>query len=236
MIMPDLKPVKTLALDTSTPRGSVALLDGTELAGELRITSLETHSARLLRSLDFLLGTVGWKLSDLNLIAAGIGPGSFTGIRIGLATALGLAQSLKLPFAGISGLEALALQVSFLEATVGVVLDAQRSQLYYAEYRCQGGNIRQVRRPALLYPADLERNLMRRHLYVVGDAALGFFSDIKNSGAGWPRIISADLYLASAIGRLALVRRRRWRSGEFLSAEPLYIRPPDAVKPKSSKG
>ena len=227
--------MRILALDTSTPRGSVALLDGPDLAGELRITSQETHSARLLRSVDFLLGTLGWKLSDLNLIAAGIGPGSFTGIRIGLATALGLAQSLRLPFSGVSGLDALALQVSFLESTVGVVLDAQRSQLYYAEYRCQGGKIHQVQHPALLYPADLERNLRRRHLYLVGDAALGFFESLKNSRAGWPRMIAADLYLACGIGRLALARRRSWRSGEFLTAEPLYIRPPDAVKP-TSKG
>ena len=236
MIMPDRELMKILALDTSTLRGSVALLQGPELAGELRIASMETHSARLLRSVDFLLATVGWKLSDLNLIAAGIGPGSFTGIRIGLATALGLAQSLKLPFSGISGLDALALQVSFLEATVGVVMDAQRSQLYYAEYRCLGGKVRQVRHPALLCPADLERNLGRRHLYLVGDAALGFFDELKNSRAVWPRTIAADLFLASGIGRLALARRRSWRTGEFLTTEPLYIRPPDAVKPTSSKG
>ena len=236
MIMPDLQLMRILALDTSTLRGSVALLRGTELAGELRITSLETHSARLLRSIDFLLGTVGWKLSDLDLIAAGIGPGSFTGIRIGLATALGLAQSLKLPFSGISGLDALALQVSFLEATVGVVMDAQRSQLYYAEYHCRRGKVRQLRRPALLYPADLERNLGRRHLYLVGDAALGLFERLKSSRAGWPRTIAADLFLACSIGRLALDRKRSWRLGEFLTAEPLYIRPPDAVRPVSSKG
>jgi tRNA threonylcarbamoyladenosine biosynthesis protein TsaB len=236
MTMPDRKPMRTLALDTSTHRGSVALLDGPELAGELRIASLETHSARLLRSVDFLLGTVGWKLSDLDLIAAGIGPGSFTGIRIGLATALGLAQSLRLPFSGISGLDALALQVSFLGATVGVVLDAQRSQLYYSEYRCRDGKIHRIRQPELLYPADLERKLRRRHLYLLGDTSLGFFERLKNSRAVWPRMIAADLYLACGIGRLALARRRGWRSSEFLTAEPLYIRPPDAVKPTSSKG
>lgn len=182
-----------------------------------------------------MLGTVGWKLSDLNLIAAGIGPGSFTGIRIGLATALGLAQSLKLPFSGISGLDALALQVSFLEATVGVVMDAQRSQLYYAEYHCQRGKVRQVRRPALLYPSDLERILGRRHLYLVGDATLDLFEKLKTGWTGWPRTIAADLFLACGIGRLALARRRSWRSGEFLTTEPMYIRPPDAAKPKLSK-
>jgi tRNA threonylcarbamoyladenosine biosynthesis protein TsaB len=234
--MPKRPSMKILALDTSTLRGSVALLQGRDLAGELRLTSLETHSARLLRSVDFLLGTVGWKLSDLDVIAAGIGPGSFTGIRIGLSTGLGLAQSLGLPFSGISGLDALALQVSFLEGTLGVVMDAQRHQLYYAEYLSGGGRIRQVRRPALLYPSDLERIVRRRHLYLVGDAALDFFIELKTGRSGWPRAIGADLFLAGGIGRLALARRRSWRSGDVLTTEPLYIRPPDATKPKLSKG
>jgi tRNA threonylcarbamoyladenosine biosynthesis protein TsaB len=235
-MMPERPSMKVLALDTSTLRGSVALLQGQDTAGELRITSMETHSARLLRSVDFLLGTVGWKLSDLDVIAAGIGPGSFTGIRIGLSTALGLAQSLGLPFSGISGLDALALKVSFVEGTIGVVMDAQRSQLYYAEYLSGGGKIRQSRRPALLHPSDLERIVHRRHLYVVGDAVLDLVDKFKTSRTGWPRSIASDLFLACGIGRLSLVRRRGWRSGEFLTAEPLYIRPPDAVKPKLSKG
>ncbi len=233
---PERTALKTLALDTSTLRGSVALLQGKDLAGELRITSQETHSARLLRSVDFLLGSAGWTLYDLDLVAAGIGPGSFTGIRIGLSTALGLAQTLGLPFSGISGLDALALQVSFLEGTVAVLMDAQRSQLYYAEYQSGEGRIRQTRRPALLYPSDLERIVDRRHLYVVGDAALDLSGALSTGRRSWPRRIAAEPFLAGSIGRLALARRRSWRSGDFLTAEPLYIRPPDAVKPKMSKG
>src|SRR5262245_54040453 len=71
--------LKILALDTSTARGSVALLDDRSVAAEFRLHSLETHSARLLRSIDFLLSSAGWQLSDLDLVASGIGPGSFTG-------------------------------------------------------------------------------------------------------------------------------------------------------------
>ena len=82
MIMPQKQALKILSMDTSTRRGSVALLDGEEVIGELRLASIETHSARLLKSIDFLLETAGWRLGDLNLVAAGIGPGSFTGIRI----------------------------------------------------------------------------------------------------------------------------------------------------------
>ncbi len=87
--------LKVLSIDTATRRGSVALHAGADLAAELRLSSFETHSARLLRSVEYLLDVAGWTAHDLGLVAAGIGPGSFTGIRIGVSTALGLAQSLR---------------------------------------------------------------------------------------------------------------------------------------------
>jgi tRNA threonylcarbamoyladenosine biosynthesis protein TsaB len=226
------QPTKTLALDTSTLRGSVAVLLGAEVVAELRICSPDTHSSRLLRAIDFLLSTLGWELSNLDLIASGIGPGSFTGIRIGLSTALGLAQSLSIPFAGISGLDALASEVAFVNAAIGVAMDAQRGQIYYAEYSSEATKLQRTRRPRLWSPADLEKAVSRRHdLYLVGDAA----RSICGSSRKGPRVIPADPYLAGGIGRLALRRKRSWRRGEFLTAEPLYIRPPDAWKSKKPK-
>ncbi len=232
MIMPEDPGFRTLALDSSTPRGSVALLQGRDLIGEIRLRSLETHSARLLRSIEFLLGSVGWELKEVDLVAAGIGPGSFTGIRIGVATALGLAQSLGVPFAGISGLDALASQAAFLDGSIGVVMDAQRSQLYYAEYVSGGGRLRRAGKPELVYPLDLEFKLQKRHLYILGDHSLRYLERVLNRVRGWPRIMEADLFLAASVGRLALSRRRTWKSGACLAAEPLYIRPPDALRPR----
>ena len=235
MIMPKNPSIRTLALDTSTSRGSVALLQDNVVVGEIRLNSLETHSARLLRSIEFLHESAGWSLSEVSLVAAGIGPGSFTGIRIGVATALGLAQSLGVPFVGISGMDALANQVSFLPGRIGVVMDAQRSQVYYAEYVSSHGRLGKAGRPALWYPSELEFRLRERQLYLVGDAGLRCLQDLMRPGNGWPRPIGADLFLASAIGRLALSRTRSWKSGECLTAEPLYIRPPDAVRSRGGK-
>jgi len=235
MTMPENPFIRILALDTSSPRGSVALLHDKDVVGELRLNSLETHSARLLRSIGFLLESTGWSLSELNLVAAGIGPGSFTGIRIGVATALGLAQSLGVPFAGISGMDALASQVYFLEGCIGVAMDAQRSQVYYAEYVVGHGKVRKVGRPALWYPSDLKLRLRNRHVHIIGDASLRWLEDVTRPGNGWPRAIGADLFLAAAIGRHAISRKRGWKSGECLSAEPLYIRPPDALRPGNRK-
>lgn len=226
--------MRLLALDTSTPRGSVALLEGRDVIAELRLLSLETHSARLLDSVEYLLRMSGWQLSDLRLVAAGIGPGSFTGIRIGVATALGLAQVMAIPFAGISCLDAVAHQVTGVDGPIGVVMDAQRSQVYFAEYAQERGRIRKVAGPVLRNPTDLGRQLRNNRLYLVGDGALRYAGELKACKSFRPKMIMTDLFLASTIGKLALDRKRTWRSGEFLQANPLYIRPPDALKPKVS--
>lgn len=232
MTMPSSAATKVLALDTSTRRGSVALLQGRELMGELRIFSLQTHSARLLRSIQFLLESVGWGKTDLQLIAAGVGPGSFTGIRIGVATALGIAQSLSIPFAGISCLDVLACNAPLVSGRLGVIVDAQRSQVYYCEYEIENGKTKTCERPALWPPQALEPRLKRKGLYLVSDGAAGQFHTLKVGGKEWPRILDVDLFLAAGIGRMALLKKRCWRSGNSLKAEPLYIRPPDALRPK----
>jgi tRNA threonylcarbamoyladenosine biosynthesis protein TsaB len=235
MMMPVSLIPKILAFDTSSVRGSVALLEGAELRAELRLNSLQTHSALLLSSIDFLLGRAGWALGDLSLVAVGIGPGSFTGIRIGIATALGFAQTLAIPFAGISGLDALVHQFTFPDGYVGAVLDAHRAQVYYGEYICRHGRIRRSKKSCLFNISDLERRLADRHTYIVGDLTACLPQVLKHGDARWPRPVPADLFLAASIGRLALLKKRNWRSGETIIAEPMYIRPPDAVKNKGKK-
>jgi|WetSurMetagenome_2_1015567.scaffolds.fasta_scaffold07874_5 tRNA threonylcarbamoyladenosine biosynthesis protein TsaB len=235
MMIPVSVAAKILAFDTSSVRGSVALLEGPELRAELRLNSLQTHSALLLSSIDFLLDRVGWRLADVNLVAVGIGPGSFTGIRIGIATALGLAESLSIPFAGVSGLDAIAQQFPYPNGTVLAVLDAHRSQVYCGEYISKNGRIRRAKKPVLLNVSDLERHLSDRHTYIVGDLKACRLDDSKRRVAEWNLPVSADLFLAAGIGRLALQGKRKWRSGEAIVAEPMYIRPPDALKNKGKK-
>jgi tRNA threonylcarbamoyladenosine biosynthesis protein TsaB len=235
MMIPVNSALRILAFDTSTPRGSVALLEGKEVCAEIRLQSAQTHSTLLLSSIQFLLDRLNWTLSDVRLVATSIGPGSFTGIRIGIATALGISQSLSIPFAGVSRLDALAHQAAGLEGHIGVVLNAHRKQLFYAEYVKEKGRIRQSQKSALWEISDLERRLANRHLYVVGELEALTMGERRESSARWPRAFPADLFLASVIGRLALTRKNRWRSGEFMLAEPMYIRPPDALRNKNRK-
>jgi len=234
MMMPEHLTPRILAFDTSTVRGSVALLEGKDLRAEIRLQSLHTHSTNLLVSIDFLLSRMKWNLKDLDLIAVGNGPGSFTGIRIGVSTALGLARSLAIPFIEIAGLDALAYGASLRTGRIGVVLNAHRSQAYYAEYAARQGKIRGVQKAALVDISALEHCLRGRHLYLVGDTDVFAFGEPKLGSSKWPRVVHADPFLAAEIGRLALERRRKWRSGNAILSEPTYIRPPDALKKKQS--
>ena len=234
MMMPMSDTLRILALDTSSVRPSVALLEGSEVRAEIRTQSPLGHSATLLRSVEFLLGRAGWGLGDLGLVAAGTGPGSFTGIRIGISTALGLSQSLAIPFAGVPGLDVLAWQAAWLGGEIGVVLDAHRDQAYYGAYACRGGRPARAGRPVLLDLPELARTLARRHVYMVGDPGASWWEGIPRED-GWPRRVPADLFLAAGVGRLALRRRRYWQTGDAPTAEPLYIRPPDAVRNQRRK-
>ena len=226
---------KILAFDTSSARGSVALLQGRELVAEIRLRQQQNHSENLLLSIRFLMNSLNWKLEDLNLIASGMGPGSFTGIRIGISTGLGIAQSLSIPFVGISGLEALAFQVVSTEGLFGVVLNAHRDQAYYAEYRNSGNRMRVEKNPSLIHISELAPIFAERQIYLIGDTALYDPDEPSKKKHSRPQVLQTDPYLAAAVGRRALSVKRRWKSGEYIQWEPLYIRPPDAVKKRARR-
>ena len=208
-------------------------MQGPDVVAELRLHSQETHSVRLLNSVEYLLSCLSWELEAIQLVAVGSGPGSFTGIRIGIATALGLAQSLSRPIARVSGLDAIAHDMAYLQGRIGVVIDAQRSQVYYAEYVVGlNGRTRLRGKPGLWAPADLDRTLGRKRLYLAGDGAMRYCRELRISSSRTRRLIERDLFLAPSIGRVALSRKWSWRKNEYLTAEPLYIRPPDALSKK----
>ena len=126
-----------LALETSAERGSVALFDGDRLLGEVWLDARERHAASLLVCLDRLLAEQKRKLDDVDRIALAIGPGSFTGLRIGLATALGLAFGTARRLVPVPTLAALATQAN-VDVPIAAVLDARRGEVYAGLYRASG--------------------------------------------------------------------------------------------------
>lgn len=233
--MPRTESRKILAFDTSSLHGSIALLTESEIQAELKLRRLQNHSSNLLRSIHFLLDSVNWELEDLDLIASGIGPGSFTGIRIGIATGMGMAQTLSLPFVGISGLEALGFQFASIDGSIVVLLNAHREQVYYAEYQTGKGRMKVLKKPSLVFISELPSLIEKRKVYLTGDTELYAVKKYKNKVNTWPRVLKTDPFLATAIGHRALFVKRRWKRGQFIQWEPLYIRPPDAVKNRSGR-
>ena len=130
--------MKILALESATLAGGAALLDGERLVGETTLSIALTHSERLMAVVDRLLADCGWSPRDLEGLAVSIGPGSFTGLRVGVATMKGLALALDLPVAPVPTLDALAATLPFAAAPVCPLLDARKGEVYCSLYRWQG--------------------------------------------------------------------------------------------------
>jgi len=126
--------MKILALDTSTTFGSIAISSDKAIIAEYAVKSHKTHSKTLLPSIDKMLKETGIHINEINAIVVANGPGSFTGLRIGLSTAKGICYGQKIPLIAISTLMSLANNVTFANKNICVLLDAGRSQVYSAIY------------------------------------------------------------------------------------------------------
>ena len=127
--------VLILSLDTSSPSGSVAILRDDLTLGVISTRAEENYSSRMFRHLQFLLSDLSLKLDDFDVFAVSAGPGSFTGLRVGLTAAKGWAEVYRKPVVGVSALEAVAFQAAGGSAVLVPALDARRGQIYFGVYR-----------------------------------------------------------------------------------------------------
>ncbi len=162
--------MRVLAVETSTLAGGAALLDGGLVVGEYTLDISLTHSERLMGAIDRLLTDAGWTVRDLEGLAVSVGPGSFTGLRIGLSTVKGLALALTIPIAAVPTLDAMATLLPFAALPVCPVLDARKREVYASLYRWDGADMRREWNYLALAPADLARRL-DEPVIVLGDAA-----------------------------------------------------------------
>jgi tRNA threonylcarbamoyladenosine biosynthesis protein TsaB len=162
--------MRVLAVETSTLAGGAALLDGGLVVGDYTLDVSLTHSERLMGAIDRLLTDAGWKVRDLEGLAVSVGPGSFTGLRIGLSTVKGLAFALAIPIAAVPTLDAMATLLPFAALPVCPVLDARKREVYASLYRWDGAGMRREWEYLALAPADLARRF-EEPVIVLGDAA-----------------------------------------------------------------
>ena len=222
--------MKILGIDTSTPIGSVALIDGDNLVAEHTLNIVQAHSSRLMPAIDTALKWSDITANDLDGCAVGIGPGSFTGIRIGVATIKSLCYALDKPIVGVSTLEAVAYNLRWTNGPICPLLDARRSEIYGAIF--EGGTEWQRLSEDLCLSIDafLERldthtapncpiNFVGDGLSTYGDAVrekLGEKADFADAIFNVPR--------GATIARLGAQRLHNGDIDDYWTLVPNYVR------------
>ena len=220
--------MKILALESATLSGGAALLDGDRLVGETTLSIALTHSERMMAVVDRLLQDCQWTPRDLEGLAVSIGPGSFTGLRVGIATVKGLALALALPVAAVPTLDALAATLPFAGAPVCPLLDARKGEVYCALYRWRGGTMTREWDEQALSPEAAAARLPVP-VIVLGDGVAACRPYLARLGEGVMEAPPARRRPApgvvAALGHALLV------AGKGVEADalaPLYLRPSEA--------
>ena len=215
-----------LAVDTSTPAGSIAISRGETLVGELFLDlKAANHTDRLLLSISQLLSDCAMSIQDIAAFGVVVGPGSFTGLRVGLATVKGLTMATGKPVVGVSSLSVLAASVPFARYPVCVMVDARKQEVYSELFTCEKGHPQRIGTAVVADPERVVSNLEASTLFIGNGAVLYRSLILKHLGAKahfapWP-------FTAPRASLAASLLLEAYRQGEAIPLEslaPLYIR------------
>ena len=216
--------MKILGVDTSTPIGSVGLIDGECLVAEHTLSIVKAHSSRLMPAIDQILKWGDLTVPDLDACAVGIGPGSFTGIRIGVGTIKSLCYALKKPIIGISTLEAIAYNLRYTDKLICPILDARKDEVYGALFR--GGEILLRKSDDLCVPIESLLSQIDDDVIFVGDG-LRRYAPVVQEQFGEDVPLADPIFnvpRGASIARIGYDRLRNGQSGDYFSLTPNYVR------------
>lgn len=217
-----------LGIETATQQVSVALGGHEGVIGLVELARGRRHAETLVPAIDFLCSQADIGLDEVGLIAVDIGPGLFTGMRVGLATAKALAQALRVPMIGISSLDLLAFPHRRSDRVVVPIVDARKGEVFYAMYRQVPGGLQQVAPPSAAPVDELVADLLARsqETLCVGDGALRYRNEIRD---GYHCEFADEAHPSAApLVQLAHARALREEWSNPSEIQPLYLRPPDA--------
>ena len=228
----------TLAFETSAKAASVALTENGKLLGESYQNTGMTHSQTLMVMAQDLLKQCGKSISDVAAVAVAEGPGSFTGVRIGVAAAKGLAWGGELPCYGVSTLEAMALSLGIYQGYVCACMDARRSQVYNALFYVNQGAMERVSVDRAISLAELGEELktLDGPIYLVGDGALLTHKTLSGEIPGL--ILPPEHRLHQRAVGVALLAEKKQATGEAGDANaltPNYLRLSQAERERMEK-
>lgn len=220
---------KLVAIETATPASSVSLGIGPELVSYAERVDPRGHAGFVVAALDFCLEQAGWDRGDFDAVVVDVGPGLYTGIRVGLATAQGLAAALGIPVIPVSSLDAIALRAATRRRVIWAVVDIRRAELAVCSYRPVPGGVVIDSAPEVTTHEQLHAQLESSgdEILLVGDVEElddGFLRGLHRVKTGRPRFPTAEALLELGAGKLA--------RGEIPGADdvrPLYMREPDVT-------
>ncbi|HTZ99152.1 MAG TPA: tRNA (adenosine(37)-N6)-threonylcarbamoyltransferase complex dimerization subunit type 1 TsaB [Candidatus Aquilonibacter sp.] len=226
--------VLLLALDTSSPSGSVAILRDEKTVGAVSTWTEEVYSARMFRHVEFLLQELSLRMEEIDVFAVAAGPGSFTGLRVGLAAVKGWAEVYQKPIAAVSALEAVAVQSHSRVPLLVPVLDARRGQLYFGFYgRAEGERLALEGAECVATPEEFAEALRApaasESLAIVTpapDLVRKLSSRLETAAAG--RVDAVSPILAPYVGQLGYQRAGRGELADALTLDANYVRRTDA--------
>lgn len=217
--------MKVLGIETSTPAGSIALIDDEEIIFEYTYQGKLEHSAWLMPAIDKLLKDANLSLKDIEAIAVSSGPGSFTGLRIGISTIKGIVHGLGIPVVGVSILDSLAYNLLYTEKVICPILDAKKKEVYVALY---SGQIPHRLTDYLLISPHRLIEIISKPTIFLGNGLKLYLKLIKNSLEDKVVCFFAppSLWLprASNLALLGLKELKAGKQKDIYSLTPLYLR------------
>ena len=227
-----------LAFETSAKAASVALADGEKLLGESYQNTGLTHSQTLLPMAQDLLKSCGYTPGQVEAVAVAAGPGSFTGIRIGVAAAKGFSWGKELPCYGVSTLEAMALNLGIWDGYVLSVMDARRSQVYNALFLAEGGKYTRLCDDRAISLSDLAKEIktLEKPIFLVGDGSILCYNTLVKEVPNL--VLPPEHRMHQRAAGVALVAEEALAAGkpcDAASLEPNYLRLSQAERERLEK-
>lgn len=230
--------MKVLGIDTSTKVATIAVIDEEGVIGEYSLSKDMSHSEKLMPMVKEVLDNIDLKIGDIDLYTLGLGPGSFTGLRIGAATIKSFAHLFNKPIIGVSTLESLAYNLYLSKAIIMPMLDARRDRVYTALYSFQGPNIKEIEASQILEIEDLGKKLKEyENIIVNGEGSIVYREEIKKALGEKVQFASSGQNISRAVSicELALEKYRQGQRDDFFSLTPDYIRPSQAERELKEK-
>lgn len=218
--------MKIIGLDTTSQSGSVSLIDKNKILGECLLNVGPRHSENVVSSLEWLLETLEIQKSEIDAVAVSIGPGSFTSVRVGVTIAKSLAYSMDIMIAGVSSLEALAMNVPDSGLNICSILDAKRSEVYSAIYRYSNNRLECIRDEKVESVGTLLEHIKETTVFV-GDGSIMYREELLKNGNSVLVSDNFNIVRSSNCALLGSIKLSEGKSDDVMGLVPNYLRKTD---------